>query len=619
MKKLSYLSFLFLILLSMQSMAQLPYQVQHYVHQWPFNGEHPKQVLFDDNATSLGIVTLGEIDPIGGVSVACNSTFFISPGGVNIMHLTKHDATNPSALLWSNSYLPTGTVTLNPDIQYEVTDICERKTGGVAQRGYVICGNITETFTSGGTIKYGFLLKTTLTGSVVWFRMYWSGTNANAVPGSDEIGFNAIVDVPNTGYIVVGYRKIFNSANHQVARMMKVGNTGVPVMTKEVNAGVADDSEFKDICAISAVSYALIGNCGTRNIPGTTCLGDADILFTTCNANIGGQVHRRIGVMGGGNIETGKSLVWYPAISSLVVTGEHYLQISPCVIDGDLLVFSITTAGAIGWSNIYGIAGVVPDLHPQQIVLGLKQDPPNPNGPFMMWNVIGYKNAGIGFPDPWLLVGDLTGGVHTFQDIPAPIFPGYHQPVSLVERPFNALWPGFENNIIWYGSTIDANGLISASLIERSTNQAPVACGILPVNFFISPVFLPVATLPNSNRTTANLAISYSPYCLPINVTKPCTGPLREGEDEIKALNENDWNVYPNPTSGLVYIQMPAGIEGQFTVEVFDISGKLMFSQITESNSALSVDLTDFDSGVYLIRLIGSDNGEVKTLRVIRN
>ena len=71
---------------------------------------------------------------------------------------------------------------------------------------------------------------------------------------------------------------------------------------------------------------------------------------------------------------------------------------------------------------------------------------------------------------------------------------------------------------------------------------------------------------------------------------------------------------YPNPTSGIVHVQT----EGQSMVEVqvFDLFGKMLFQQSVGKDD-FSVDLSNFSSGTYLLRII-SDKG-VETVKVVRD
>ena len=69
--------------------------------------------------------------------------------------------------------------------------------------------------------------------------------------------------------------------------------------------------------------------------------------------------------------------------------------------------------------------------------------------------------------------------------------------------------------------------------------------------------------------------------------------------------------VYPNPTDGQVTIVYSENIT---SVEVYDLSGKLVYSESNLLNNKIQIDLTSFERGVYSFRLMTNDqmiNGKV--------
>lgn len=69
--------------------------------------------------------------------------------------------------------------------------------------------------------------------------------------------------------------------------------------------------------------------------------------------------------------------------------------------------------------------------------------------------------------------------------------------------------------------------------------------------------------------------------------------------------------VYPNPAKDVVYVNAPIGS----TVELMDISGRIMATQISEGVET-SFGLSDMADGVYMIQI--KSNGEVTTERLIK-
>ncbi|ANQ52737.2 S8 family serine peptidase [Flammeovirga sp. MY04] len=70
-------------------------------------------------------------------------------------------------------------------------------------------------------------------------------------------------------------------------------------------------------------------------------------------------------------------------------------------------------------------------------------------------------------------------------------------------------------------------------------------------------------------------------------------------------MNELVGNIYPNPTKGKVFVQLPATFSTEATVvEVHNLIGQLMFSKvIRDAGNVVEVDLSDMPKGFYMIKL----------------
>ncbi|MCB0572255.1 MAG: T9SS type A sorting domain-containing protein [Phaeodactylibacter sp.] len=75
--------------------------------------------------------------------------------------------------------------------------------------------------------------------------------------------------------------------------------------------------------------------------------------------------------------------------------------------------------------------------------------------------------------------------------------------------------------------------------------------------------------------------------------------PVRE------ALKEELENIFPNPTSGSVYIQMPEGVNAE-QMELYDIRGALLRRQ-QRGAPPMTPDLSGLPPGIYQILVTGSD------------
>lgn len=80
----------------------------------------------------------------------------------------------------------------------------------------------------------------------------------------------------------------------------------------------------------------------------------------------------------------------------------------------------------------------------------------------------------------------------------------------------------------------------------------------------------------------------------------------------IAEVTSQNWSIGPNPTTGLISIQTE---EPFVEARLFDFSGKLLFSQILQSEKILN--LGAFPAGIYALQLKGSESTAWKTVKVI--
>ncbi|MFY8132270.1 MAG: T9SS type A sorting domain-containing protein, partial [Bacteroidia bacterium] len=70
------------------------------------------------------------------------------------------------------------------------------------------------------------------------------------------------------------------------------------------------------------------------------------------------------------------------------------------------------------------------------------------------------------------------------------------------------------------------------------------------------------------------------------------------------SLAQTEVRVYPNPTSGQVYVNLPNGATQEVMVQVMDASGRVVrTAQLSNNQNAVEFDLSGMASGLYLVRL----------------
>ncbi|UKN00985.1 T9SS type A sorting domain-containing protein [Paracrocinitomix mangrovi] len=72
--------------------------------------------------------------------------------------------------------------------------------------------------------------------------------------------------------------------------------------------------------------------------------------------------------------------------------------------------------------------------------------------------------------------------------------------------------------------------------------------------------------------------------------------------------------IYPNPTNGEVYIQLPQ-VDGAFEVNIFSLDGKLVQRDVLNSNNSM-IDLSNLNSGIYTIQIINQDKRFISKVRL---
>ena len=82
-------------------------------------------------------------------------------------------------------------------------------------------------------------------------------------------------------------------------------------------------------------------------------------------------------------------------------------------------------------------------------------------------------------------------------------------------------------------------------------------------------------------------------------------------------ISENNllsFEMYPNPVSDLLNIQLPSGTE-KAEVSVFDYTGRLVSSKIISSNDT-AIDVKKISRGIYMIRV--ATNTKIGVQRFIK-
>ena len=75
--------------------------------------------------------------------------------------------------------------------------------------------------------------------------------------------------------------------------------------------------------------------------------------------------------------------------------------------------------------------------------------------------------------------------------------------------------------------------------------------------------------------------------------------------------------VFPNPTKGKVFLDLPFGNENVYDVELFDVTGKPVSGQFTFTAGMHDFDVSHLDNGIYFIKITQGENFTIVKLIVI--
>lgn len=86
-----------------------------------------------------------------------------------------------------------------------------------------------------------------------------------------------------------------------------------------------------------------------------------------------------------------------------------------------------------------------------------------------------------------------------------------------------------------------------------------------------------------------------------------------ENYSSIQNLKTDLFNIYPNPSSGLVQINSELKSE-KLTIELFDINGKTINKQIVERKDKIIINYTNYPKGLYYLKISTDQDSFSKTL-----
>ena len=84
---------------------------------------------------------------------------------------------------------------------------------------------------------------------------------------------------------------------------------------------------------------------------------------------------------------------------------------------------------------------------------------------------------------------------------------------------------------------------------------------------------------------------------------------------ENKIEHESDFNVYPNPTTGVINFNIENNSNNTYTIQLIDIYGKTIIA--TQSSISNSIDASNLSNGLYIIRFTNNVSNKSILKKVI--
>ena len=114
----------------------------------------------------------------------------------------------------------------------------------------------------------------------------------------------------------------------------------------------------------------------------------------------------------------------------------------------------------------------------------------------------------------------------------------------------------------------------------------------------------------DDNGTTATDGTTGSTPMVRMNMNPDVPGPTSIEDNSYTAFN-----VYPNPNNGILNISLTNKSDKQ-TIEIKNIIGQTVYSQIAGNSSTATINLSDINKGIYTVSLI-NENGTISTKKII--
>ena len=257
---------------------------------------------------------------------------------------------------------------------------------------------------------------------------------------------------------------------------------------------------------------------------------------------------------------------------------------------------------------------------------------PNNNSIYVMVgngsNTYGYTGANAVSPGTWYHVAAVFDGTQSGNANRLKVYiDGVQQTLSFsaIDLPANTsttntapFMAGGEPGCCYLNGTIDEvrvwDTVLSAATIGAWKDKLLGSCH---PNIAHLVVYWPLDDNTNPSTATAELGTAYSgtitngTYVTSAQATTSsgCSGARVVFAPPLEAIKENkplNGKIYPNPTEGLIRLELNASVSKSVTVNVLDLFGRNLYSNktsVVKGFNRISLNITSLPSGVYMIEV----------------
>jgi len=214
---------------------------------------------------------------------------------------------------------------------------------------------------------------------------------------------------------------------------------------------------------------------------------------------------------------------------------------------------------------------------------------------------------------------DMLGGVYIY-------FNQVYDSLNLKQYTFNLMvWSdsdGVPGTIIWDDDRIhkpqyapNYTGFVKYEFTEPVSVNGPFYVGWRQYKPYMLNMGLDKNRVPDSPVMYFNTGSWKTSEAPGMVMFRPYLYEISTGFDQEKQVHFSPLNIYPNPASERIFLQVPLGFEGEeIPIYIFDTSGRQLHQSVLRSNE---LDVSGLAPGLYYIRALMA--GEIYYSKVLIN